>query len=275
MNTLKYYHILYNETHGDDQINIFQVGNYHVFMVADGVSDCEIGRMASVIACSIFEEYIKEKIGKQEKLNLEETILEGFHRIGEKLMSIKTSICDPLNEHAIEDVINSIKLFIYEKKWLEETPRDLIEEKIKEIRERLITFRNQGKSFSSDTVLGVAIITNHKVYTAALGDVEMYIFRKNKLLPHYVLPKGGFIEDYLNTNKGIVGTIDFAMRRLEKGDIFILCSDGANLSYAPYGGYPYALFVNQLIKSLEKGENIALEWFKRLSKEYDGKLPDD
>lgn len=275
MNTLKYYHILYNEPHGDDQINVFQVGDYHVFMVADGVSDCEVGRIASVMACSIFEEYFREKISKQEKLDLEEVIAEGFQRIGEKLMSIKASICDSLNENVIEDVINSTKLFIYEKKWLEETPEDLIKEKINDIRERLITFRNRKECFSSDTTLGVAIITNHKVYTAALGDVEMYVFRKNKLLPHYVLPKGGFIESYLTTNKGIVGTIDFAMRRLEKGDIFILCSDGANLSYAPHGGYPYALFVNQLMKSLEKGENIALQWFTRLSKEYNGKLPDD
>jgi serine/threonine protein phosphatase PrpC len=227
------------------------------------------------MACSIFEEYFREKIGKCEKLELEETIVEGFQRIGEKFKSTKACLCDSSNERAIEDVINSIKLFFNRKRELEKTPENIIKEKISDIRERLAAFRICKEDFSSDTTLGVAVITNYKVYTAALGDVEMYVFRKNQLLPHYVLPKGGPLETYLSTSKGIVGTIDFAMRKLEKGDVFIICSDGANLSYAPHGGYHYTLFVNQLVRCLEKGEDAALQWFNRLNKEYEGKFHDD
>jgi serine/threonine protein phosphatase PrpC len=64
MNT-RFYYALYNEAHGDDQVNIFQAGDYHVFTVADGVSECELGRVASVLACAAFEECFMERVVEQ------------------------------------------------------------------------------------------------------------------------------------------------------------------------------------------------------------------
>jgi serine/threonine protein phosphatase PrpC len=261
--------------HGDDQINIFKVKEYYVFTVADGVSECQFGRIASVMACSAFEKFFKEEVSISNQPNLELVITECFNKIGKTLVGVKHDLGEALDERNIDSLIGYIKDFLSEKRYLEETPENVISDKISELKEKLRNFIKSDKDFSFETTLGVAVVTDYKLYTAVLGDTEIYVFRKNKLSPHYVLPKSETLETYLSSEKGVVGPMDFAMRKLEKDDIVIICSDGANLSYAPSSGYPYALFINTLIKSLKNKENPAYQWFNRLNKECEGKLPDD
>jgi serine/threonine protein phosphatase PrpC len=64
--------------HGDDQINIFKVKEYYVFTVADGVSECQFGRIASIMACSAFEKFFKEEVSISNQPNLELVIAECF-----------------------------------------------------------------------------------------------------------------------------------------------------------------------------------------------------
>lgn len=274
MNT-RFYYALYNEAHGDDQVNIFQAGDYYVFTVADGVSECELGRVASVLACAAFEECFMERVVGQGGVDLEEVVADGVRRAGERLVNVKQILSASQDEGSVDLVIGFVKQFIESRTWLEQTPAELISKRVDGLRERLLSTRKSGEGFTFETTLGVAVFHNYRVYTAALGDVEMYLLRRNKLFPHYVTPRGGFIDSYLSSDRGVVGAVDIAVRRLERGDVFILASDGAYLSYAPPGKYPYTLFVNQLLKSIERGEDPAQQWLARLRKEFGDGLPDD
>lgn len=55
-------HAFDNSTHHDDQMDYLKCGNKEIFIIADGVSECEVGRIASVLSCKYAKEYFRNLI---------------------------------------------------------------------------------------------------------------------------------------------------------------------------------------------------------------------
>jgi len=271
---LKLYSALSNEAHGDDQIVVFQAEDFYIAMVADGVTECEFGRVASVLTLSVLEEFFKSWIASKSIADVEEAILNGINLAAKRLAEAKKILLE-LRESGAEAVAKDVKSFVEKWRNLESTPSELIDKRVSEIRSRLLDAVNRGEEVSFETTLGIAIFHRYKVCTAALGDVEMYLLRRGKLFPHYVSPKASLIDSYLSSDKGVVGSVDLMCRRLEKGDTFIVATDGALLSYAPPGRAPYALFLNTVLKSFRNGEDPAQQWSSKLRSVMGEKLLDD
>jgi len=262
---------LNNEVHGDDQLNIFQVGEYVVATVTDGVSECSFGRVASIITTVAFEEFFRKRVN--EIGDLEDTIVEGIKFAGQELVNAKKALLS--KEYSVEVFIDYLKRSMDKLMKFESTAKDLIDRKINQIKRGLSEVLSRGEEFTFETVFAAAVFHKYKVYTAAVGDVEMYLFRNGKLIPHFVSPKSSLIDSYLSADKGIVGTVDVACRRLERGDVFILATDGAFISYSPPGGVPYAPFIRTLTESIKNGKDPAQRWLSKLKSMLNGELSDD
>jgi len=265
------FYVLNNEAHGDDQLSVFQVDGYVVATVADGVTECEFGRVASVLATEAFEEFFTSRVN--EIGDLEETVVKGIEFAEQKLVNVKRALLN--REYSVKDFKGHLKRAWEKLVKFESTPNDLVNRRLDQIEKRLSEVLDRGEKFTFETVFGVAIFHEYKVYTAAVGDVEMYLFRKGKLIQHFVPPKSSIIDSYLSADKGVVGFIDVACRGLKRGDVFILATDGALINYTRPGGVPYALFINTLTESLSNGKNPAHQWLTKLKSMLNGELLDD
>lgn len=105
-----------------------------------------------------------------------------MNKIGKILVGVKHDLGEALDEQNIDSLISYIKDFLSEKRF-GGTPENIINDKISELKEKLRNFTKSDKDFSFETALGIAVVTDYKLYTAVLGDTKIYVFRKNKLFP--------------------------------------------------------------------------------------------
>jgi hypothetical protein len=129
--------------------------------------------------------------------------------------------------------------------------------------------RNRIELQTTLSIVGIEQLSNQAlIHSCIVGDSKIIMIQDNQPIFLYgYMKKGGETPSYICCNDRIVGGIYESIFRMNRGDIFIISTDGAKLSHTTPGGEEYYYFINELLKFMRKYDTIigfSTYWIKKL-----------
>lgn len=207
-------------------------------IIADGVSNCDGGRIAAITVCDAIKDFFKIKRNdtfykKNPFLLLEES----FSFAGRKLLQISSKLKEKSQLFIDQLLENKVKNH----------------DNIRSLKKRIkFNLQNSTKEkrlpvFESTTI--VVYFKRNNIYLGMVGDGEILQFSPPSKFYPYLESKGA-LQTYFSTNQGFQGPIRKFHIVLDKGEVFCFGSDGAKFRFVTKGGSPYSLFVNKLYDTI-------------------------
>lgn len=205
-----------------------------IAIIADGVSNCDGGRIAAIVVCEAIKDFFKRKRNsffyKREPFLL---IDDAFAFAGQELLrkgheiNEKKSIL--INEFLETRINNS----------------NIIKNLKKRINNNLERTLNQDEILNFESTAIIAFFKNNDIYLGMVGDGEILQFSPPNTFYPYLESKGS-LRTYFSTKEGLQGPIRKLHINLTQGGVLCFGSDGVKFKYVSKGGAAFSLFINKL-----------------------------
>lgn len=244
---------LHSDEHFDDHLAFEFFSDLHdegVAVIADGVTETDGGRLAAIVACKTIPQFIRQNRSKfiTRPFELIEAALEDA---GKHIMEMGIEIREN-GEEAVMKYADQIDPIEHRDGFLR-LKKGMIKKKIEE-----------GKTPELSCTAIVIYFKNQDIFLGMVGDGSVFQVGEGRMYPY--LQSMGQLVTYLNSLEGLRRPLRKLHIQLPTDEIFMIGSDGAELSYRGEAGAPYGLLRNTLKRTLKEDEfsNFSERWHEAL-----------